>query len=403
MKTITLALISRADSAGGGASRVADDIYNGIIKNENVIAKRFVNERVGSTDGINYQYIVTRKEKYYSITKRALNKIGYVDHFPIERIGLNLDIMASDIVHAHDISSAMAPAVLKWLAKRGKRVIWTLHDMSPVTAGCLYSLGCDKWQTECNACPQLGAWPLLTHTDRTPALHRKRLSVLEKGQVEIVTPSKWLGDIVTARIPNANVRVIHNAVNIAEFDYIPNNENNAEPTLVFIANHLNDLRKGALYLGEIAKYVNSKNINLSIKVVGRTRNIGVEKRGNLTIQYVGHLENRSAMNQIMSESHGLLFPSHADNFPLVVLEAMACGLPVFAFDTGGIREVVDDLTGYVAVPGAIENLIDAFLQVFHSYRIEEMRYTARKVIENKFTIERFNVDHAKLYGLMDQR
>src|SRR3990167_8363170 len=50
-----------------------------------------------------------------------------------------------------------------------------------------------------------------------------------------------------------------------------------------------------------------------------------------------------------SAAYILLYPSIADNCPLVVLEAMACGLPVVSFNTGGIPELVEHKTnGYIA-------------------------------------------------------
>jgi glycosyltransferase involved in cell wall biosynthesis len=44
-----------------------------------------------------------------------------------------------------------------------------------------------------------------------------------------------------------------------------------------------------------------------------------------------------------------LYPSLADNCPLVVLESMACGCPVLSFQTGGIPElVIHNINGYLA-------------------------------------------------------
>ena len=37
--------------------------------------------------------------------------------------------------------------------------------------------------------------------------------------------------------------------------------------------------------------------------------------------------------------------------PNSVIEALACGLPVIAFDTGAIREIVDDSSGAVVAYG----------------------------------------------------
>jgi len=54
-----------------------------------------------------------------------------------------------------------------------------------------------------------------------------------------------------------------------------------------------------------------------------------------------------------------LLPSDADNCPLVVLEALACGTPVAAFATGGIPELVrDGIDGVIVEKGQLEQLFD---------------------------------------------
>jgi glycosyltransferase involved in cell wall biosynthesis len=54
-----------------------------------------------------------------------------------------------------------------------------------------------------------------------------------------------------------------------------------------------------------------------------------------------------------------VMPSTADAFPLVVLEAMACGLPVISTDIGAAREIVfDGFNGFVVAPRQIDELAD---------------------------------------------
>ena len=68
----------------------------------------------------------------------------------------------------------------------------------------------------------------------------------------------------------------------------------------------------------------------------------------------------------------LLFPSQAagvsgvseESFPYAVLEAMACGVAVVAFETGGLREQVrDGMDGYLVQPGDMEGLTQALAQL----------------------------------------
>jgi glycosyltransferase involved in cell wall biosynthesis len=58
------------------------------------------------------------------------------------------------------------------------------------------------------------------------------------------------------------------------------------------------------------------------------------------IEYVGEV-GHAAKNELLSRARALLFPIEWDEpFGLVMIEAMACGTPVLAFDRGSVPEVV---------------------------------------------------------------
>jgi glycosyltransferase involved in cell wall biosynthesis len=98
----------------------------------------------------------------------------------------------------------------------------------------------------------------------------------------------------------------------------------------------------------------------------------------------------------------LIFPSVADNCPLVVLEAMACGTPVIAFNTGGVPELVDHMkTGYVAKyknSADLANGVELFL------RDDSLRakagILARQRVEDKFTLDQQVDNYLKFYSQM---
>jgi glycosyltransferase involved in cell wall biosynthesis len=66
------------------------------------------------------------------------------------------------------------------------------------------------------------------------------------------------------------------------------------------------------------------------------------------IQFVGEIGDRDK-TQFLGEASALLFPiDWPEPFGMVMIEAMACGTPVLAFDHGAVREVVDEgITGFI--------------------------------------------------------
>jgi UDP-glucose:tetrahydrobiopterin glucosyltransferase len=70
------------------------------------------------------------------------------------------------------------------------------------------------------------------------------------------------------------------------------------------------------------------------------------------VTYLGHLEH-AALWELMGQSLGLLFPISWDEaFGLVLVEAMATGTPVIAFERGAVAEVIrHGETGFLVAPG----------------------------------------------------
>ena len=60
------------------------------------------------------------------------------------------ELNAWDVLHLHNINGVLS---LTELASRfpTKRMVWTLHDMNPMTGTCHYSLGCTEYLSDCSS------------------------------------------------------------------------------------------------------------------------------------------------------------------------------------------------------------------------------------------------------------
>ena len=94
----------------------------------------------------------------------------------------------------------------------------------------------------------------------------------------------------------------------------------------------------------------------------------------------------------MSGALGLLLPiDWPEPFGLVMIEAMACGTPVVAFNRGSVPEIVDDgLTGFV-----VEDEISAVSAVDRLQQLS--RHAIRKQFEARFTARRMALDYLAAY------
>jgi hypothetical protein len=98
-------------------------------------------------------------------------------------------LLDADIINLHWVAglfdASIMPSVLK-----GKKIIWTLHDMNPMTGGCHYAEDCVQYRKACGACPQLAS-------NREPDLSRAgwlcKSEAYRHLDITVVTPSRWLG------------------------------------------------------------------------------------------------------------------------------------------------------------------------------------------------------------------
>src|SRR5262245_37725091 len=76
-----------------------------------------------------------------------------------------------------------------------------------------------------------------------------------------------------------------------------------------------------------------------------------------------------ALRDRYRESHVFVFPSFAEGLALVLLEAMACGLPVIASEASGASDVIRAGCGFVTPPGDLDRLV-VLLRWFDLHRDE---------------------------------
>ncbi|RXF70988.1 glycosyltransferase family 1 protein [Hansschlegelia zhihuaiae] len=96
-----------------------------------------------------------------------------------------------------------------------------------------------------------------------------------------------------------------------------------------------------------------------------------------------------ALGALFRRSDLFVFPTLADTFPLVVLEAMAHGLPVVASDVGGIPHEIDAGSGVLVPPGqalALARIIDRLAA--QPDRLRAMGDCARRRVQSEFSWEK---------------
>jgi glycosyltransferase involved in cell wall biosynthesis len=110
------------------------------------------------------------------------------------------------------------------------------------------------------------------------------------------------------------------------------------------------------------------------------------------VEFIGEIDD-SQKPAFLSGAHALLFPiDWPEPFGLVMIESMACGTPVIAFNRGSVPEVMDDgLTGFIV--NSEDEAVAAIA------RLGELdRAKVRLQFDRRFTARRMAQDYLDLYG-----
>jgi len=109
------------------------------------------------------------------------------------------------------------------------------------------------------------------------------------------------------------------------------------------------------------------------------------------VEFIGEI-NDSQKQDFLGQAAALLFPiSWPEPFGLVMIESMAVGTPVIAFNCGSVPEIMDDgLTGFV-----VENVDEAVAAVGKLDKL--FRPSIRSRFEERFSARAMAREYVKIY------
>jgi len=176
-------------------------------------------------------------------------------------------------------------------------------------------------------------------------------------------------------------RIVPNVVNLKIF-YPPNKKIKSN-NILFVG--LPSYRKGIDVLIKAAYIiVKEKGIkNFTLNIVGtsplKKKFESEVKKLELEDNVIFHgYKTKEEIAEFMRNSDFLILPSLWENFPCVLLEAKACGLPIIATDVGGVSEIVEKETGILIPPGDIDALVDSIIFMMENFRKFNFKKIAQK-------------------------
>lgn len=295
----------------------------------------------------------------HALQSRLFDSHGFCSTMATKQAIKLLEKLKPDIVHLHNIHGYYLNVELlfAYLKQQARiKVIWTLHDCWPFTGHCAYFdfAGCEKWKTQCFSCPQKNTYPVSNGFDCSKSnFQRKKSAFTGLKDLTIVTPSKWLADLVKQSfLKDYTVRVVNNGINLEVFkphvNEIRSKYNLEDKFIIMGAASVWSSRKGLVDFISLAKKLPD---NFHFVIVG----LASDKIKMLPSNIIGihRTDNTIELAKIYSSADVFFNPTYEDNYPTVNLEAIACGTPVITYNTGGSPESVRPEHGFVVAKGDV--------------------------------------------------
>lgn len=281
-----------------------------------------------------------------------------------------------DVVHLHNLHNCYInlPMLFRFLKRKNIPVVWTLHDCWAFTGKCPHfdMVGCDRWKDGCYDCPQLAQYPA-THVDKTAKMWgRKKKWFSSPGQLTIVTPSEWLGNLVRQSfLGGYEVRVIPNGTDFSVFqptngDFRKNHGLEDKYILLGVAFEWNQ-RKGLDVFESLAGRLDER---FQLVLVGVNNEIAKKLPSNIIA--IPRTRNATELAELYTAADLLVNPTREEVLGMVNLESLGCGTPVVTFRTGGSPETITPECGSVVDKDDIDALEREIIRI-----CEEKPYSSK--------------------------
>jgi glycosyltransferase involved in cell wall biosynthesis len=278
-------------------------------------------------------------------------------------------------------------------------VVWTLHDMWSFTGNAAHAFGDEAWMKMENPQQYTSVYPAIgINTGRY--LLRQKMKTYSRSDLTIVTPSQWLYrlasrspvfrgkklECISHGVDNQifrpkDKRACRLALSLPEHGKI----------LMFCAEFTHEnLWKGGSELLGILKAIDSRSSSeVNILVLGKGNLKTIEGLNRLRIYNMGYAQGEEFVSQCFSAADLVMYPTRADNMPLVLLEAISCGTPCIATDIGGCPEIIRDGTnGVLVAPLDIEGYAEhATALLSDDERLMRLSKSARDLAVRNFSME----------------
>lgn len=268
-----------------------------------------------------------------------------------------------DLIHLHWTQHAfLSLRTLEELCKLGLPVVITLHDY-------WWAQGIEQMATKPGELS-----PPLRRLDRQ--VRKCKAELMARDPIHWVTVSSSLANEVSRSpiVPRLGIRTIGNVLSAQYYQQAQMQETKASNEqapyqILFVATRVDDPIKGWSYLTaamrQLAELAGEQTAQMQLTLVGALSDRTLLKQIPIPVQHLGSISDAERLRSLYTESSVLISTSERESFGQTLLEALACGTPVIARDSGGPADIlINGVNGALVAHDKPQEMATALWQHF---------------------------------------
>lgn len=382
-------IISHTDKSGG-ASRAAYRLLKSLnkkkIKTEMIVSRKLTDDyqvKSASKFKQNLSSIINIFSRYIQSKQKTKNPILHSSNFFGSNVFNMIQKSNADIINLHWINSETLS--IKQIKKINKPIVMTLHDMWAFCGSEHLSIDSEMSEFRLGYKEKKSESDYISGINLNKRVWDRKIKYWNTPFV-IITPSRWLAKCTreSRLFRDWEIYTIPNALDTTV--YKPIDKNMAKEFFNFPKNKKiigfgamgggDDPNKGFDLLKEALEKLSDK-CDYHCVIFGQSKPINAH---NISIdtEYVGRLYDDYSMSLFYNAIDVMVVPSRQESFGQTASEAQSCGVPVVAFNSTGLTDVIQHkVTGYLAEPFSTSDLVFGIEWIFRNHDLIDFKKNAR--------------------------
>ena len=385
MRILFLSDLMNSGGASTACNRIADVVK---IQNHEVI--RVATDAKTSPENNEFTLFIGQKLLLF---EKLLKKLTGKHHAGLRKKEWSTQFMRlirsikPELVSVHNLHSNSLPIDLVQVALSYAPVTWTLHDCHSFSG---------------SYCPTHTPLPKQSFLNEIQVLANSLNNRESSHSLSAIAPSNWIKSQARNSFwKDYSVKKIHNPI---PDSYFENRDRtgckralgleDGKPVILCISADLKAKHKGDWILEEIIDSISPDEAQLLLVGNGYFTSTDSKK-----VKSLGFVKDELTLQIAYNAADLLVHPAPIDNLPNTVAEAMSCGTPVLAFETGGLPEMIDpEKSGWLVERIDQKAFIKQLMSVLSTKDYSKLRNStkehARKLFDSKLIgnqyLESFN-------------